>query len=136
MATHSPLTKDGLPIIKQSPPTHAKVFRFRELPRSLILANAVVAVVGVLSIPLAIGLTMGAGMTVASGNGFRNDPLGLLLFFVLCLATIGFPVVCAAAVACSLYLGSRGAGPQALAAAVIPPLACVVITAVFVVAGL
>ena len=136
MAMHSPLTKDGLPIIKESPPPHAKVLRFREFPRSLILANAVVAVVGVLSIPLAIGLTMSAGMALASANGFRNDPLGFLAWLLFCLLTIGFPVVCAAAVACSLYLGRRGAGPQALAAAVIPPLACVVITAVFLVAGL
>jgi hypothetical protein len=131
MATQTPLTKDGLPIIKESPPAHAKVLRFREFPRSLILANALVAVVGVLSIPLAIGLTMGAGMAWASANGFRSDPLGFLAWVVSCLVTIGFPVVCAAGVACSLYLGSRGAGPQALAAAVIPPLACVVITVVF-----
>jgi hypothetical protein len=135
MAAQSPLTEDGLPIIKESPPTHPKVLMFREFPRSLIVANAVVAAVGVLSIPLAIGLTMGAGMSLASCDGFRNDPLGLLVFFGLCLATIGFPVVCAVAVVCSLYLGSRGAGAKALAAAIIPPLACVVITVGCLMAG-
>jgi hypothetical protein len=98
----------------------------------VILANALVAVMGLLGIPISMVGAMNLGMEGA----YRDAHKGLrLLWFDLSLALgyvtiVGFPVVCVVSLVASIYLGSHGRDGYAVAVALLPPLGCIACWAV------
>ena len=132
MSDHSPLlTKEGFPVIRTSPPQHVEQPSLRRLSGAVKLANVMVAILGLLSTPLAIVSPMNLGMSYASANAFKNDPIGLIQFQVLCLVTVGLPFICLVSIAGSLYLGCHGNQRRALQVAMVPLLALLILVLLF-----
>lgn len=106
------------------------------LSRDLIVANAIVAIMGVLSlIFIAMGGAMGLGMLYADQGGFRDNLPGFVKFILMCFAILGFPLICLLAVAGSLCLGCDGKRQtMAMAIALVPPLICLVIVCLIILA--
>ena len=119
------MTEDGLPVIKVAPRAHAAPPSLRRLSGNVIAANVFVAILGLLSIPVALVSQMNLGMAYGSASGFEDSFVGMISFVLLCLALIGFPFVCLGAVSASLYFGRRGDGRRAVAAALVPPFSCI-----------
>lgn len=119
------LTEDGLPVIKVAPRKYDAPPSFRRLSGNVIAANVFVTIVGLLSIPIAIVSPMSLGMAYGSASGFTESFFDMISFALLCLALIGFPFVCLGAVCASLYLGCLGDDRRAVAAALVPPFACI-----------
>jgi len=95
------------------------------LSGNVIAANVFVAILGLLSIPVALVSPMSLGMAYGSASGFKDSFVGMISFVLLCLTLIGFPFVCLGAVSASLYFGCRGDDRRAVAAALVPPVACI-----------
>lgn len=119
------LTEEGFPVIKVAPRKYETPPSFRRLSGNVIAANAFVVVLGLLGTPVAIVSPMSLGMAYGSASGFTDSFLDMISFSLLCVALIGFPFVCLGAVSASLYFGCRGDDRRAVAAALVPPFACI-----------
>ena len=111
------------PIGGAEPPTPSGI---RELPRTIILANGLVIVPGVLEIPVALGSVLGFLMMYGTAGGYENNPRGLLWFRSLFVTIVGFPIICATSVVMSFYLGCNGYHRSAVLVALLAPLVGIV----------